>query len=205
MSLRQAWRQTSIGNKIGAVCGVTGVVIALGSTRYSYLAAGAAHQQNELTARTSHEQRLLDWERLRLEDDSTMPNISSVTVPSNNPRYVAIELTNNGKGPSMDFVIDDAVTNENIIHYPYEFGPGDSYIDQVSVSDFHRAHLMRKIIKSPHDSTRTITFYFDTDHVITPVSDTIDRPFDFLLADEPGRKNHVPVTGPGFVPPGGSK
>jgi hypothetical protein len=50
----------------------------------------------------------------------------------------------------------------------------------------------RILVESLSGSLRTETFYFKTDNQYKPVSDTIDSPYDFLIAYEPGRKDHNP-------------
>jgi hypothetical protein len=170
----QGWKKTSIGNKIGAICGVLSLLVSLGSAIFNRSQVTIAREQYQLAARANHEQRLLEWTRLKFEDDSEMPNIDPVTVPSNDANSLnqtVVRLLNFGSGPTDEIIVQDTVTGKLIIQLGAKISPQNGPLNfTIPRNTLERSHLMKSVVVSPHGSTRTKTFYFLADNQFKPIA-----------------------------------
>ncbi len=122
MRLRQAWKRSTIINKVGAVTGISALCVSGFSAIFSHQQAVAADKQveqathqTEIAQRTARDQRLLEWQRLRLEDDADMPNVDSCTAhmpDQDEDGSVDVFIKNNGNGRVVSGEFTDTVTGK---------------------------------------------------------------------------------------------
>ena len=127
--------------------------------------------------------RLLEFNRLLSEDTASMPSLLatiSEAPPEAEGKFVLVQVRNFGLGDAMEAYLYDETAKKLLINLP-SVRLNQPHTTSVPTALWDFNHIFRLIYSSPHSSIREQIIKFNDSTSQQQLSDTIKRPYQFLI------------------------
>ena len=144
-------------------------------------------QQFAETMKEDQMRRVIEYEQMVNDDDATMPELLLTLIPAPTPdagrTYIFMKISDIGLGNAGDGYLYDATSKQVLmplsatkLNLPHSVS--------IPLSKWKIGDVLQLAYLSPHGSLRKQTLRFQSDGSQNLLSDTITRPFDYLLNDQ---------------------